>query len=102
MRASRDSPGALDTTKSWKSCSSVPLTSVTMPWTRRTLHRVGRFLRTRSYRWMRGGRLCRLEMSDPLDAGRVGPQVVAVGISFEGPAAFVDQPMMEGAEPGGV
>src|SRR5436305_7999278 len=48
------------------------------------------------------GWLGRGEMSDALLAVGSGPQVAAVGLSLQRPFAFVDEPMMEGAQPGGV
>src|SRR4051794_34479874 len=49
-----------------------------------------------------GGRLCRREMSSSLLAVGSGPQVVAVGCSLECPAAFVGEPVVVVADPGGV
>src|SRR3954464_4634275 len=51
---------------------------------------------------MRGGRLCRLESSDQLFAEGIGPEVVPGQVSFESPTTFVNQPMVIGAQPGGV
>src|SRR4051794_32399170 len=49
-----------------------------------------------------GGRLCRLEMSGVLGAVRVDEGEAAVGVSSHRPLAFVDQPVVVGAQPGGV
>src|SRR4051794_28343860 len=51
----------------------------------------------------RGGRLCRPEFSDALLAVGSGPHVGVVdGVSLEGPAAFVEEFVVEVAEPRGV
>src|SRR3954447_11301277 len=61
--------------------------------------------------WLRGcrigevgaGRLCRRQMSSSLLAVGSGPEVGLVGgVALQGPAAFVGEVVVEGAEPGGV
>ena len=54
--------------------------------------------------WWRGaGRLCRPEFSDPLLTVGSGPDVgVGYRVAVQGPAAFVNEPVVEGTEPRGV
>src|SRR4051795_6596580 len=53
--------------------------------------------------WVGAGRLCRRQMSSALLAVGSGPEVGLVdGVALQGPAAFVGEVVVEGAEPGGV
>src|SRR3954451_21343304 len=53
--------------------------------------------------WRGAGRLCRPEFSDALLAVGSGPQVGVVDrVAVQGPAAFVDEFVVEVAEPRGI